>query len=781
MNPFRNYFSLSKKSAKAFIVFTILACGPGLADYDEFVSYFMPESTNASLHDQKYHFTSQQFYNENEGESSSDTSDIVHATNVKSWSDYCNAKLSDNDIAASVYGNSEKLITFLRNNGKQQAADYLLMAKKADMAYQVGDYFEESKKDSVVLKKIFEEIRNISPGLQDDFLKERYAFQCVKLAKMLNLNRETISLYEKQIAPLKKKSFISDWAQARKAGAELALGDTAKAYYDFAMVFDKCPTRRNEAELSVRIHNIGFQESAVNLCKDNHEKATLYAFAAIRNGQDGLDLLKKMVELDPGNPLIELVMAREINKNEFYFFPQSYYEGEITDTVNIPKKIKDPNSYFSKLRDYALECAENKSLPNTGFWFTAASYMEMVARDFDKSSEYLSKAKQIPTQNKSLKTQIDLQELLLAVYSGKEISAETEQRIIPYLEKFLKTYNFRISNTLVEACKVLSSEYRNHTVGSSKGGWLSSCTKTTSVSAGAIAEYKAKSYLMLMLTTYQVNTTGFQSQTDQFEIEDTTSSATINNVITYFSKSNPTDFDKRLIKLSGFSKDDLYTLLGRRALSEHSFALAEEAFGKVNSKKWKEEPWKTFFNEDPFYIAADNSETPNTYTPYTFAKKMADLEKRFRQNPNDKESAYLLGCGTFNITYSGNSWLLVKRGWSGAEVSSYMHRNYSTEYYMAEKSRQYFDEAIKSTDPELSAKACFGASKCEASAFFVYRNTKDPDPKEEYGLFEKRMSQEEKQKYRHYFGILKTRYQNTRFQQEILRECGLYHDFVAGK
>jgi hypothetical protein len=26
------------------VIFTILACGPGMVDYDEFMSFFMPES-----------------------------------------------------------------------------------------------------------------------------------------------------------------------------------------------------------------------------------------------------------------------------------------------------------------------------------------------------------------------------------------------------------------------------------------------------------------------------------------------------------------------------------------------------------------------------------------------------------------------------------------------------------------------------------------------------------------------------------------------------------------
>jgi hypothetical protein len=84
------------------------------------------------------------------------------------------------------------------------------------------------------------------------FLKERYGFQAVKLAMILGQPEACVKLYNELILPLKTKTFISDWAFSRKAGATLALGDTAKAIYEFSLVFERCPSRRREADLSLR-------------------------------------------------------------------------------------------------------------------------------------------------------------------------------------------------------------------------------------------------------------------------------------------------------------------------------------------------------------------------------------------------------------------------------------------------------------------------------------------------------------------------------------------------
>ena len=113
------------------------------------------------------------------------------------------------------------------------------------------------------------------------------------------------------------------------------------------------------------------------------------------------------------------------------------------------------------------------------------------------------------------------------------------------------------------------------------------------MSSNASPENQAKAFIMKVLAAYQQakqteygGTASFMSNTDQYKIEDSTSSKTIGYVIDYFSKKSTNDFDKRLQKLAGFDNDYLYMVLGRRALSEHQYAQAVEAWKHISPKTW---------------------------------------------------------------------------------------------------------------------------------------------------------------------------------------------------
>ncbi len=806
MNKFQNYFTFTKRSAKILAVFSFLACGAGMADYDEFMSFFKPESASNSTQNQRYHFTSQFFYNDNENEGDSYLIqeeegegkiqlDVSAPENIDSWLKYCENKVSKKDIETGVYGEiiGSKLETYFKSYKNQLAIDYLIFVQEAE---QNASASEEVEIDTTISTNPISDIKILTQlfnRAKHDFLKERIAFQLVKTYALAGKSKETIDAFNKFIVPIKSKTFISDWALMRKAEAEASLNKVDEAYYDFAMVFDRSVSHRKQAELVSRWRIQGFQEGALKFCKNDHEKASVYALAGVKPATDALPMLEKMVELDPKNQFIELIMAREINKNEFDYYKQmysDYNEGEVKKTEEV--KRVEAGDYWSKLKNFSEKCSENQQLEKTGFWEIASSYMSYIEGDFEKSEAFLSQAKAINTQNEGLKNQISIQELLLISKRSKSITPEVEAKVILILESFAKPKDFRVSNAILESCNLLAKTYRGVSNGENnekKGGWFSSCSNKKSNSENLtsnIPHASAKAYLMTMLTTQQVNSSaeygGFESQKDMFKIEDTTSLATIEKVISYFSDKNKTDFDKRLQKLVGFSNDHLYTLMGRRAIDEANYAKAAEAFSKVSPKALQGGEWR-YFDEDPFYISANYNEDRinSKYTPYTFVKKMAELEARLKSNPNDAESAYLLGCGTYHTTYGGNAWILRRHGWSGAEINTYTKGDFNSDYYQANKAKEFFKIATKSSDKELAAKACLGAAICERDAYNVFLSLQESVPNETTEDFQARMAKVRDNKYSVYLKELYAKYSDTKYQKQELQECGDYTLFNGGK
>ena len=805
---------------KSIIILLLIACGPEPFDYDEFKSFFSPESATNEAKFRPYNFTTQFTYGTDIW-SENPVIDLAQAENVQAWAKY--AGVSEKNVTDELYirygedGHGTGLSNALKKKGKTEAFEYLALAREIE-ANDLGNLDDAAIDTNQQIVKadytaLLTDIQAKYTTSKDVFLKERLAYQAVKVADMAENPEKSIDFYEKLVKPLAKKTFISDWATSRMAGACIHAGDSAKATYYFSQIFVNAPTRQSAAYLSLK-HLAKFQEEALKLCQNDSEKANVYAATAVLPFQDGLPMLEKMRNLDTKNPLTEFVMAREINKNEKFFFTERKeleYDFWELDSLKKNNWKANASNYFEALLAFSLESAENPALKSSPFWYTSASYLTFIAKDYKKANELLQKAKVIPTDNEGLKDQIAMQEMILAVHETPEVTPKMEATVMPLLERFARSKKFRTANNFNATCKILAAKYQglpvndefSENLGAKIGisdkkttkslGWFSSCfgkkdTPNTTISP----ENKAKAFLVSMLSSYQLSLNdenggaSFVSSSDQYAIEDSTSSTTINAVLGYFAKANPSDFDKKLTKLTGFSNDYLYTILGRRALAEHHYAEASEAWKNINSEVWENEPYKTYLDVNPFSLNGQgDANTKQKFTPLSFATRMADLEAKVKQNPNDFESWVLLGCGTYNMSYYGNSWVLLRRGWSGSETV-----NDKDDYYTYEKALFYFDKAINTTPkPEQAARACYLAAACEKIKYdIVYTKMYEGI----YLLSEEEQVKKEaenkatlatlrKEKYSTYFNLLKTKYGNTTFENQIIEECSTYKDYLVGK
>lgn len=807
---------------KSFIILFLIACGPMPFDYDEFKSFFSPESAANEAKFRPYNFTTQFTYGDNYWSDEVKT-DPAQEANVKAWAEY--AGVSEKIVREELYPTGEYptgLREALRKKGRNDAVEYLELAKEVE-ANDLGN-FDDAAIDTnqQVVKPDYDtllmDVLAKYNQTNDIFLKERLAYQAVKLASIQENYKKSIDLYEKLIKPLKTKTFISDWAASRVAGAYMHAGDSTNAYYLFSQLLVNAPTRQSAAYLSLRYAS-KFSEDAVKLCKNDTEKANLYAATAVLPLQDGLPLLEKIKSLDTKNQLLEFVMAREINKNEYYFFNNQetlQYGFWAVDSLKKVEWKSNAKNYFEQLLAFNLDAAESEGLKNSPFWYTAASYLTFIGKDFKKANELLQKAKAIPTANQGLKDQIAMQEMMLAIYETPEVTPKMEATVMPLLERFARSDKFRTANNFNAACKILAAKYEglpvndefaenlgqktilSETKSTKSLGWFSGCfgkkdAAEKGESSNASPENQAKAFIMKVLASYQQakqteygGTATFMSNTDQYKIEDSTSSKTIAYVIDYFSKNSTNDFDKRLQKLAGFDNDYLYMVLGRRALSEHQYAQAVEAWKHISPKTWQAEPFQTYLDVNPFSLNGQgDGNTKQKVTPLSFATRMAALNEKVKQNPNDYESWMLLGCGSYNMSYYGNSWILLRRGWSSMDAI-----NEQDDYYSYEKTLFYFDKAMQTAPkPELAAKACYLAAACQQIKYNTIASKLNDGI---YLLPEDEMKKKEaenkqvlaylkKDKYSTYFNLLKAKFGSTAYEDQLIEECSTYKDYLAGK
>ena len=813
MKPSKLFFKLGRFRRPALLIAVVLgfACGPSF-DPNEFMSFFMPESANSQPDDQRYFFTPQ-FYNDTDGFSDGpDRDSVILDENTRAWAAYVGGNISETLISKALYTENADAVGTLTSTLKRTNSPglaYLTFAWAADDGQGNPWDTNPNKTDSTKLPQLLADAQKAYRTTNDAFLKERYAFQTVKLACETGEYKQAQQLYDQFIKPLPKHTFISDWALCRRAGATLALGDTAQAIYEFAQVFDRCPSRRKAAETSLRRSGIRFREDVLQYAKSDNERAAVYALCAIQPGQDALDLLKEIVQLTPKNPLIELVMAREINRNEYYFLTsEEGYEtfGPITepDSAAFMKRKAESSSYFDKLRAFAIESADNKALADGAFWYTTAAYLDYIGKDYKAATAHLDQAALSTTANANLKKQIAVQRMLLLAAQTEAITPEAENQLIGYLEEFDTTGNFRLNNAFVSVCKQFAATYEHKK--ETKSGWLSGCSRPKEQPVDGPSQ--AKAYLLTMLTTQAGADSDFASITDPHTIEDTLSASTVEQTIVYASQPTPTDFDKRLLKLSGLTPEYLSLLLGRRLMIEHQYAKAADAFAKVNPKTWEDDSFSTYFQKNPFAVKMPRMHTAdgsvnfptepdeNPFTPVQFARRMAELEQQTKAATGDKaaELYYQLGCGAWNLSWYGNAWLLTKSYWSAGEPPVYaaptdptekqkrFNAFMNTDYYTTSYAKSYFEQSANTAKtPALTDRSAYMAARCEANAFSVQRaieQIRNGYVADDDSTFVKHMMTLRKTKYAKVYDDFFKHHTHTLFHKEMIRECAMYKDFL---
>jgi hypothetical protein len=239
-------------------------------------------------------------------------------------------------------------------------------------------------------------------------------------------------------------------------------------------------------------------------------------------------------------------------------------------------------------------------------------------------------------------------------------------------------------------------------------------------------------------------------------------------------------------------------------LTAGKYDVAATAFGKVAPAIWQSEAVRGNFAIDPFSVNMPGEGKPrNPYSPPQFAKRMDELVKQAMHPKSADQGAqawYLLGCGSYNLTYHGNAWFMLHRFRSSAEPYTYRYgagetaqldRFWQDPYYSAKTAQGYFTQAAKqATSPELAAKATYMAARCEATALQTRRQVEAAKTggrihagyvADDDTLFNYKMGQIAAAEYDTYFKTYQTRYRQTQFAQQMQTRCALYRDFMAGQ
>lgn len=793
----RIYIIVFVNATLIFFPYNIIGCASSEADpHDYYVSFFHQNSSGTSGYE-PFYYTNYEFLYE--------TNEPVNTAEVTSaeWVDYAGKKFTAKEAydfvcrfshkdLSSLYFHIEKnqplsIPDSVKKNGMTQyflqqknleALGYIMYAKQVE-PFVSGSWndWEAVGRDSTKMARLGKNGQQLYAVAKSDFIKLRYGYQVIRLAHYSERYADCIKGYEEWIKNNPTQSVIQELSAGLRAGALLRSGNKQEAAYAFSQLFAASKVKRVANYMSFDWSTSRFdpksRTASLALCKNNVEKANMLGLFALGSNKDESKTIEQIFSLAPEASILPILITREVNKLEEFFFTPSlgFAAGKDKVYVGYNEILASSPEY----RAWHDECTRlvnflksaNAPQKDKPLYLLAAAHLAMIAGEYDQAGTVLASAKN-SNMSALQKDQWALTSLLVSVNSKKEIDAAFEKELyasLSWLDKkarsdmeFGKFYRRLFSDVLAPKYKAVNNK-----------------NAVKYMLCSGVADFIHHEYLK--------DSWGYYPQT-LYSLRRQLNAKQVDELIQLVESKTLNDFEKFLVSKASFSKNDLYDLAGTTLLREHKFTEAEKWFMKVPAAYYQAEPFNTYLAANPFADLLLDTHAPTRqdtvkYTKLSFSQKMARLEKELAAAVSkEKKSAlhYELAKGYYHMSYWGNSWMMVQYGWSGSEaeypaedIKSNMATN---DYYTVAKSKSNYLAALSnSSNSNFQARCLYMAAKCDQKQVGNI-----PWEKAELRTwimnFDKRNG---------YYTQLSKTFATTPFYKEAFNTCSYLKDFVRKK
>ena len=224
----------------------------------------------------------------------------------------------------------------------------------------------------------------------------------------------------------------------------------------------------------------------------------------------------------------------------------------------------------------------------------------------------------------------------------------------------------------------------------------------------------------------------------------------VDAVIAFLDRTDKSPYERVLARLLEFSRSDLVEMKAALALNAGDIRTAAAELATVKTVQLNADPFTARINDCHDCDAAD----PNKwiYSKAAFVARMSALEREAAANPGRAAHCwYELGNAYYNITWYGNSRTFYEDLMRAALPGQ------------MERAEAFYRRAYEaSMDRDFKARAAFMAAKCEQNRYFIGRRNGQPD----FVAGE-------------WYRTLRSRYADTTYFAEILKECGYFRTFMS--
>jgi hypothetical protein len=643
-------------------------------------------------------------------------------------------------------------VRYLVDNKKEEAVKYLIYAKNCEPQVTYYDPWLEHGHDSAAKNNLYLEGLKHCKERSSKFIKDRYAYQTVRLAHYTQRYEETVSLYNKYFGSQNDGDLIRSWALAHKAGALMSMDKIPEANLLFAKVFDKCVSRRKQAVLSMKLKDNEMIEKTLKLCRTPQEKILVYTLSTYGNNSRCLTSMEKVFKLNPRSEYLQLLLQRAVTEYERDMLPQRdemFFKNYLSLNKDIYREIDSVNM-LEKDKAYGLICriAESKKVPDAYLWNFAAGYIASLENRYAEALNYYYEAKRnCPKNDFQYIRRIQTAETIAEINNKEKIDKKFEESILPGLRQIdnMKTSENSFGrDAYLYMLNLLAKKYL------AQGD-----TVKAHLCLGAKNEIGYMDpFGYNILTEYQ-----------NYPID-----KIYGFIKSVQSENSSSDFDRYLVSKYTYTSDEIEMIQAKYFICTGNF---KEALEKINNNEYRDD---VYLKADPFKIEIKddhdrdyNAKNKDIYTIKSFCEKMIELDSLAQYDRQNAAKYYfMMANGLYNKTYYGNSWF----------ASAFYRGVYSygfKELFDCSQAQVYYLKAFnESKDKEFKARCLFMAAKCEQNTYFnnkYYNKSYDWEYVDEETF-------KVPVEYRTYFMQLKNEYRDTQYYNEILKECKYFNKFV---
>lgn len=621
-----------------------------------------------------------------------------------------------------------------------ETVDYLLFAKRCEPYVVGGDPWEEPKRKTEEMRALIQEGRKTFLSVKSHFLRMRYAYQVVRLAHYAGLYQEALDLYDYFLPKIDipivngRTTIVYYWALGHRAGALRALGRYVEASYWYSHIFQYCPSKQTTAFQSFYVKTDDDWKQLLLMCRDDKERATLYAIRAHSAGSRAVEEMQHIYELDPKNEYLEVLLLREMRELEKDLLGLPFNEYRDSNRRYFKRPRPFAGNYVITMQRFAHQLWKERQVGRPELWLLAEGYLTLLAGDY-YAADLLFQEVADELQNKNLREQLAVFQLACQISAFQRPDDETEQT----------AYDIRKSD----------KRYRKYP--------------------------EFHDYLRDRLATlYRENGRPGKAYRCYYGLRDLQLNPEMAVIDDLLKLSVDTDRNQleRLLLQDEKGKEMTYQLWNLKAMMYLQNYQLEAALEML--KQIPRETWSDYGEFSPFkgsYVDCVHCprevDTSDLYNRGELIEKLIDLEYRTRAELDDNAKYfYLIGMALYNMSYFGHAWNAMDPFRSGASWNRLGASkaipypgapNGNVEMFNLDRPLYYFDKARQlAKTPEVAARATFMAAKCEQLLYYMTPDFRPPCCDQIPPLPEE---------FSNNYRILKEDYGDTEFYQDVIREC----------